>query len=325
MDKVILTKRFHNEVVKKLENEFELIIAEETDTPFLQLIEENSDCKALIPFLSDKVDKSVINSFPDLKVISNYAVGYNNIDVNEARRRGIYVTNTPDILTDATADLTFALILAVARKIPESDGFMRNGNFKGWGANLFLGKELKGAVLGIVGLGKIGTAVAERAIGFGMEVIYFSRSLKPELESKFGFESVGFKELIERSDIISLHLPYSEEVHHMFNKDVFCNMKKDSIFINVARGAIVNEEDLTDSLEEGRLSGAGLDVFEFEPLVNKRLTKLNNVVMTPHIGSATFKARLGMAEKVYNNVKAALSGDIPPDLVRELRKKGGEL
>lgn len=320
--KVILTKKFQKEILEKLKKKFNLIVVEDSNTTFYDVIGNNPDCEALIPFLSDKIDDSVMKKLPLLKIIANYAVGYNNIDVNAAKERGIFVTNTPDILTDATADLTFALILAVSRRIVESDKFMRRGNFKGWGANLLLGKELRGSVLGIIGMGKIGTETAIRSLGFGMKVIYFSRRRKPELEKQYGFKYVSFNELISRADIISPHIPYTKEVHHLFNKDTFRMMKNSAIFINVSRGALVNEENLADSLENGELYGAGLDVYEFEPAVNRRLIPLENVVMTPHTGSATYRARLGMAEMVYKNVSDGIDGKLPENLIIELKDKG---
>ncbi len=317
--KVILTKKFGSNEIEILKNKYDLIIVEEEKNNLTEIVKEHSDSVALIPFLSDSVNREIIDSLKDLKIIANYAVGYNNIDFAHAGKSGIFVTNTPDILTNATADLTMALILGVSRRIVESDKYMRGGRFKGWGANLLLGKELNGLTMGIIGLGKIGFATAIRAKAFGINVIYSSRTRKREVEKEYGFEYREIDDLIKTSDIISPHIPYSRSVHHMFNDDIFRKMRRDTIFINVSRGGLMDENALADVLEEKHLFGAGLDVFENEPLVNERLTKLENVLMTPHTGSATFKARAGMGEMVIHNVDQALSGQTPDNLIHELK------
>jgi len=309
--KVILSKRYVNQAIEELKKDFELIIAEDKNKSLLEVLRENPDTSAVISFLSDNIDKEFIDTGKNLKIISNYAVGYNNIDVNYATQKGIIVTNTPDVLTAATADLTMALILSVSRRIVESDKFVRQNHFKGWHALMFLGKELKGATIGIIGLGRIGTAVGIRAKAFGMNVIYYSKTRKPEIEKEYGFKYKTFVQLIKESDIVSLHLPYSKDVHHLFDKDVFDLMKRDAIFINVARGKIVDEEYLAKKLEKKELFGAGLDVYEFEPEVNEKLKSLDNVVLTPHTGSATFKTRYEMAKITINNIKNVLSGKKP--------------
>jgi len=317
--KVILTKKFGKNEVEILKEKYELIIAEDVGKDLLSIVKDNRDAAALIPFLSDNVTEEIIGELNDLKIIANYAVGYNNIDFSCAERSGIFVTNTPDILTDATADLALALVLGVSRRIIESDRYMRAGNFKGWGANLLLGMELKGRVLGIIGLGKIGLATAVRAKAFGMKIVYYSRTIKSDEEKKFGFVYKNLEELIRTSDIISLHLPYSPDVHHMFNRETFSEMKKGSIFINVARGGLMDESALAEVLASGHLSGAGLDVFENEPEVNQSLTKMENVIMTPHTGSATHNARSGMGHMVISNIEQAFSGKIPDNLIPELK------
>ncbi len=207
--KVILTKKFGKNEVETLKKKYELVIAEDEKKDLITIVEENRDAEALIPFLSDNVTGEIIGKLNNLKIISNYAVGYNNIDFNYAGKSGIFVTNTPDILTDATADLALALVLGVSRRIVESDKFMRGGSFKGWGANLLLGMELKGRTIGIIGLGNIGLATAVRAKAFGMNIIYNSRTIKSEKEKEYGFLFKSLEELIRVSDIISLHLPYS--------------------------------------------------------------------------------------------------------------------
>ncbi len=317
--KVVLTKNYLEPAIDRLKEQFQLVVAEETGKDLGAVLKEHPDTEALIGFLSDKIDRQLIGLVPNLKIIANYAVGYNNIDVACALEKGIYVTHTPDVLTEATADLTMALALAVCRRIVESDAFMRAGRFEGWGAKLMLGKELRGSTFGVVGLGRIGLATARRAAGFGMKVVYYSKTRKPEAEERFGFTYARFVDVVKQSDILSLHLPYSEDVHHLFNEDTFDLMKPDAVFINVARGGLMDEAYLAEKLEKGGLFGAGLDVYEFEPKVTERLLKLKNVVMAPHIGSATDETRLEMAMMTVRGVAAALTGGRPDHLVPEWR------
>ncbi len=317
--KVILTKNYLEEVIEQLKKEFELIIVEDTGKNLHEVLKENQDAEALISFLSDNISKEIIDICKNLKIIANYAVGYNNIDYKHAIEKGIHVTNTPDILTSATADLTMALILSVSRRIVESDEFVRRGKFKGWEAKLMLGKELNGSTIGIIGMGRIGLALALRAKAFGMNVIYYSKTRKQEIERIYDFKFVRFIELIKESDVVSVHIPYSKDVHHLFNKDVFDLMKKDAIFINVSRGALMDEACLAEELEKNKRFGAGLDVYEFEPEVTEKLKKLKNVVLTPHIGSATYKTRLAMAMMTYNDIVLALSGKKPDYLIPECK------
>ena len=213
--KIILTKKFGSNEVEILRRKYDLIIVEDEEKSLEDLVDVHNDAVALIPFLSDTVNSEIIDSLKNLRIIANYAVGYNNIDFEYAGKIGIFVTNTPEILTNATADLTMALILGVSRRILESDRYMRSGSFTGWGANLLLGKELNGLTLGIIGLGKIGTATAIRAKAFGMKIIYSSRTRKEKTEKEFGFEYRELDDLIGSADIISPHMPYSKEAHHM--------------------------------------------------------------------------------------------------------------
>jgi glyoxylate reductase len=318
--KVILTQIYQDEAIEKLKEDYQLIIAEQDSRNLLEILKANTDAQALIGFLSDDINKEIIAGGPNLKIIANYAVGYNNIDFQYAMGQGIYVTHTPDILTNATADLTMALILAVSRRIVEADAFLRKGEFNGWGANLMLGKELNGAILGIVGLGRIGLATAIRAKSFGMKVVYYDRNPKKELEARHGFEYRRFVDLIKISDVVSLHIPYSPDVHHLFNRDVFDLMKRDAIFINASRGSLMDERCLAEKLENQTLFGAGLDVYEHEPRVTEKLKKLNNAVLVPHIGSATTKARLEMAMMTVRSVARALSGQVPDHLIPEWKR-----
>jgi len=316
---VILTQTYQAEAIEQLTKEFNLIMVEGSGKSLADILKENPGTEALISFLSDPIGKEIIDLGKHLKIIANYAVGYNNIDVDYAVQKGIAVTNTPDILTPATADLTMALILAVSRRIVEGDDFVRRGKFNGWGANLLLGKELDGSTIGIIGLGRIGLATAVRAKGFGMKIIYYDTSGKPELEKKHGCQYRPFLNLVKEADIVTLHIPSYPEVHHLFNKEVLDRMKRDAIFINVSRGDLVEEKYLAEKLEKNELFGAGLDVYEFEPRVTEKLKKLKNVVLVPHIGSATYKARLGMARMTIDNVKQVFAGRTPPMLVKEYR------
>jgi glyoxylate reductase len=315
--KVILTRKYQSEAIRQLQDEFELIIVEDSGKSLPEVLNENPDTEALIPFLSDKIDISVIDMGPNLKIIANYAVGYNNVDVDYAIRKGIPVTNTPDILTDATADMAMALMLAVSRRIVEGDRYVRQGQFKGWGANLLLGKALNGANLGIIGMGRIGLATAIRAAGFGMKVLYFSRNRKPELEETYGIRYMTFMDVVRSADVLSIHIPSTTETHHLINSSVLNAMKRDAIFINVSRGDLVDENCLAEKLEKKELFGAGLDVYEFEPTVHETLLRLDNAVLAPHTGSATYRARLGMAQMTIDNVKAVLAGQPPINLVSE--------
>jgi len=320
--KIILTQKYQDEAIRQLNEAFNLIIVEDSGKNLAQVLRENPDAEAIISFLSDKIDKKMIDLGKNLKIIANYAVGYNNIDVKYALEKGIAVTNTPDILTNATADFTMALILAVARRVVEGDDFIRKGKFTGWGANLMLGKELNNCILGIVGLGRIGLATAVRARGFGLKIIYYDTTRKTHLEIEYGFEYMPFQDLVRQADIVSLHVPSSPETYHLFNKEVFDGMKKDAIFINASRGTLVDETYLAEKLQKNELFGAGLDVYEYEPRVTEKLKKLKNVVLAPHLGSATYKARMGMAQMTIDNVKQTFAGAAPQNLVQECKKLG---
>ncbi len=315
-DKVILSQKFHPEIIRHLAEEFELIIAE---SDLITAVKKNPDARALISFLSDPVDAKIIDQLSGLKVIANFAVGYNNIDFNHAIKKGIYVCHTPDVLTSATAEIAITLMLTVCRRIIPAHNFTINGNFKGWKADLFLGKDLANAVMGIVGMGRIGLATALRAQPFVKQIIYYSRHRKPDVEKKYGFVYRTFIDLLRQADVISLHLPYSADLHHLFNKDSFALMKENAVFINVARGKLVDENALADFLESKRLFGAGLDVYENEPQINPRLLQLDNVVLLPHIGSAVDTVRLQMALMCWQSVRAALNNQTPPFLIPEAR------
>ncbi|MFQ5397985.1 MAG: 2-hydroxyacid dehydrogenase [Anaerolineae bacterium] len=269
--------------------------------------------EAIICLLTDKIDARVMDAAPHLKIIANVAVGYDNIDVTAATERGIIVTNTPGVLTECTADLAFALLLAVARRLVEADAYMRAGKFTGW--ELFqphLGVDVYGKTLGIVGMGRIGTAVARRAaLGFGMKVLYTSNGRKETAERELGARFVSFDELLRRSDFVSIHTPLTPQTRHLFTLAEFRQMQRHAILINTARGPIVKEADLVQALEQGLIGGAGLDVFEEEPKAHPGLAALPNMVMVPHIGSATMETRRRMAIMAAENAVAVLAGNDP--------------
>lgn len=270
---------------------------------FLKNIEKYN---GIVILLSHKITKNVIDKGKNLKIISNYAVGYDNIDYEYAIKKGIYVTNTPDVLTEATANLTWGLIIATTRRIVESDKFTREGKFEGWKPDLFLGTDLEGKTLGLLGLGRIGMAVAKKAAAFGMKVIYYDIKKRGR-----NFEFFELEEILKLSDILSIHLPLTKDTYHLLNKERFKLIKKGAYIINTARGEIIDENCLIEALEEKRISGAGLDVYEGEPKINKKLFKFKNVVLTPHIGSATIETRTKMADLAILNVLNVLEEKEP--------------
>ncbi|MDX1622856.1 MAG: D-glycerate dehydrogenase [Gemmatimonadota bacterium] len=267
--------------------------------------------KAIAPLLSTVVDAPLLDRLPNVKLVANYAVGVDNVDLDAAAEREVVVTNTPDVLTNATADLAWALILAVARRLPEGEALARSGEWAGWHPRQLLGKELAGATLAVLGLGRIGTAVARRAIGFRMDVIYFDRSANPTLETRLMLRRFPLESALERADVVTIHLPLTEETHHLIGAAEIARMKADASLVNTARGEIVDEGALADALARDHLMGAGLDVHENEPEVHPRLRESDRVVLLPHLGSATVKAREAMARLVAENVAAVLRGESP--------------
>ncbi len=276
-----------------------------------ELIRNTKNVDGIISLLTDKIDSSIIDNLKNCKVIANFAVGYNNIDVEYANSKGIIVTNTPDVLTDSTAELTIALILACAKRIPESETFLRDGKFVAWKPQLLLGVELKNKTLGIVGAGRIGREVAKRAKAFGMKIIYFDRNKREEFQNDTGTKKVSLNKLFSTAEVVSLHLPLNEKTHHIINKSNLTLLKKNAIIVNTARGEILNENDLIDLLKQKKIFSAGFDVYENEPNFNKKLLKLDNVVLLPHIGSATIEARNAMAELAAKNVISVLKKNKP--------------
>lgn len=316
VDKIFFTYRIPAEGMLLLKN-YE--VTGNTQDRFLtgpEIVKGAKDASALITLLSDKIDSQIIAALPKLKVIANYAVGFNNIDIQAARDRNITVTNTPGVLTDATADLAMALLLATSRRIVEGDKFVREHRFEGWKPNLLTGPSLKGKNLGIIGLGRIGKALAHRARAFGLNVVYHNRKplLKSE-EEELGVKQLSLQELLRNSDFLSIHVPLTSETHHLLNEKKLSLLKPEAIVINTSRGAVIDEKALIKALREKKIAGAGLDVYEEEPAVPRELIELPNVVLLPHLGSATNEARREMAIMVGRNVAAVLEGKEPPNRV----------
>ena len=276
-----------------------------------ELLNSVEDVDAILSILTEKIDGEVFDRAGRLKVVSNMAVGFDNIDVPEATRRGVAVCNTPGVLTDTTADFAWALLMAVARRVVECHRFVLDGKWEWWGPKMFMGADVYGKTLGIVGFGKIGQAVARRAKGFDMEVLYSGDSA-PET-SQWG-RKVSFEMLLRSSDFVSLHVPYRSSTHHLIGKEQLHLMKKTGFLINTARGAVVNEEQLVEALESGEIAGAGLDVFEKEPQVHKGLHR-PNVVLAPHAASASLATRSKMANMAAENLVAVLRGEQPRAIV----------
>jgi glyoxylate reductase len=262
-----------------------------------ELLARITDKQALLCLLTDRVDRDVIDAGPDLKVIANIAVGFNNIDVAAARARGIAVTNTPDVLTEASADFTWALILGITRRLAEGERLVRRGEWKGWALDFMLGTDLRGKQLGIIGFGRIGRAVAARADAFGMRVVHAGRT-----------EGMALDRLLATSDVVSLHVPLSADTTHLIDQAALARMKRSAYLINTSKGPVVDEAALAWALRERIISGAALDVYEREPVVHEDLLKLENVVLVPHLASATVETRTAMADLAVRNALAVLNG-----------------
>ncbi|HLR19193.1 MAG TPA: 2-hydroxyacid dehydrogenase family protein [Staphylococcus sp.] len=273
------------------------------------------DADALISLLSTNVDQEVIDAANNLKIITNYGAGFNNVDVAYARQKDIDVTNTPKASTNSTAELTFALVLAVARRIPEGDKLCRTTGFDGWAPLFFRGREVSGKTIGIIGLGEIGAAVARRAKAFDMDVLYTGPNQKVEKEREIGAKYVDLDTLLKKSDFVTINAAYNPELHHQIDTEQFKMMKSTSYLINASRGPIVHEQALVDALKDKEIEGAALDVFEFEPEINNELKTLENVVITPHIGNATFESRDMMSKIVANDAISKLNNKKPKYLV----------
>lgn len=324
--RVYLTRRLPDAVMRRLSAETDLACNPEDRQPtYDELIAAARDRDALISNVADRVDAGVFECCPKLKVVANYGVGFNNIDVAAATARGVVVTNTPEVLTAATADLAFGLILAAARRFSEGERLVRGREWAGWGPLQLLGADVSGATLGLVGFGRIGEAVAHRARAFDMKVLYWNRTrLEPDIELELGVDFRERHELLAEADIVSLHVAYAPETHHLIDEQALARMKSNSVFVNTARGALVDEKALVRALKEKRIAAAGLDVFENEPKLDAELYDLPNCVLLPHLGSATVGTRTRMGMLVTDNLLAACAGKRPPNCVNpEVLEKAG--
>ena len=276
-----------------------------------ELLKNIKDADGIISMFTEKIDKKVIDNLERCKIIANCAVGFNNIDVRYANEKNIAVTNTPEILTDATADLTVALVLACARRLREGERMMRKNEWTGWKPQQLLGLEMKNKTVGIVGAGRIGYAVAKRMKSFGTKIIYFDRKNNLKFEKEFSAKRFSLSALLRRADIVSVHLPLDKKTLHILNKDNLKQMKKNLVIVNTSRGEIIEEKSLIQLLKKKKIFAAGFDVYEGEPVINPELRKLDNVFLLPHIGSATVETRSAMAELCAKNIIKVLSGRKP--------------
>jgi glyoxylate reductase len=317
--KVLITGKLPAAAEERLRKHGYEIDRHDEDVPLSHeaLRERAKDADGMITLLADKIDEALFEAAPRLKVVANYAVGYNNIDVKAAKARGVTIANTPDVLTAATADLAAALALACARRVVEGDRFTRAGKFNGWKPDLLLGAELEGKVVGVAGAGRIGSAFARRMAGFGMRVVYFNRSRNERLERELGAERLELAELMRRADLVSIHLPLSEETRGLVNAEMIASLKPTAIVVNTARGEVIDEKALIDALKNRRIFAAGFDVYDGEPNLDPDLFELENAVLLPHLGSATKETRDVMADLAARNVVAVLNGETPPTPVEE--------
>lgn len=280
-----------------------------------------SESAVIVTYLSDKINRDIIDCAGNLRLIANYGAGFNNIDVAHAVNKGIWVTNTPGVLHETTADLTWAMILGAARRIVPAERFTRENKFKGWQAKMYLGGDVYGKTLGIIGCGEIGSAVARRASGFNMRVLYCNRNRLPaEKEKALNVVYVSLEELLQQSDFVSVHAPLTEQTQHMIGKEQFLMMKPTAYFIHTARGKVVDDKALVEALKEEKIAGAALDVYENEPALTEGMTELENLMLLPHIGSASHETRDIMADLVADNVLDALAGKTPRCLVPSWKK-----
>ncbi len=323
MPKIFVTRPIPEVGIKILKDKgYDVVVneaAEDRAAAKEELLEGIKGANAVLSVLTDKISADVIDAgLPTLKIVANYAVGFDNIDIEAAKQKNIMITNTPDVLTNTVAEHTFALMLSIAHRISEADRFSRAGNYKAWGPNLLLGTDISGKTLGIVGLGRIGSRVAHHSVkGFGMKVLYTDQKQNFEFEKEYGAQFVEkLEDLLPKCDFVSIHVPLLDSTLHLINEERLGLMKTSAYLINTSRGPIIDEKALARALREKWIKGAALDVFEFEPDITPALTELDNVILTPHIASATEETRNKMAEMAAQNIIEALEGRIPPNLIK---------
>ncbi|HOX07697.1 MAG TPA: D-glycerate dehydrogenase [Planctomycetota bacterium] len=314
---ILITRKIPGRGVEMLRREFGDVDINPHDRPFTpeELAAEVIGRRGVLCLLSDRIDGHILAAAADCQVFANYAVGYDNIDVPKATRRGVLVANTPGVLTDATADTAWALLMAVARRIIEGDTLVRSGRWTGWKPAELLGADIAGQTLGLVGAGRIGSAVAKRSRGWGMNVLYCEEVRNHQLEAECGATRVEFDVLIRQSDFISIHVPLTEKTRGMFGREQFQAMKESAILVNTSRGLVVDELALVEALRTGEIAGAGLDTYANEPRLAPGLAELDNVVLLPHIGSATIRTRGRMSELAAGAIITALRGGVPQNAV----------
>ncbi len=307
--KVFITRKIPDAGITLLKKSCDVrVYSKDQIIPRKELLKGVKWCDALLSLLTDKINKEILDANPKLKIVSNYAVGFDNIDVASATSKGIPVTNTPGTLEDAVAEHTFALLLTITKRIVEADRFTRAGKYKSWEPMLFIGTQLKGKTLGIVGLGRIGSLVAEKAVAMGIDVVYTDIKRNPDFETKFQAKFLSKESLLKTADFVSLHVPLLPVTRHLIGVRELKMMKKTAYLVNTSRGPVVDENALVAALRRKQIAGAALDVYEFEPKLSAGLVKLANVVLTPHIASATIEARQAMSRIAAENILAVLSG-----------------
>jgi lactate dehydrogenase-like 2-hydroxyacid dehydrogenase len=313
--RIAIARRIFPALVEQLQGEFD-VRANQEDVSWsaAELLAVLRDADGVLLTPGERIDEALLAQCPRLKVVANIAVGYNNLDLAACTRHGVLATNTPDVLTEATADHAWALLLAAARRVVESERWLRAGLWKRWTFEMFMGAEIHGTTLGIVGMGRIGRAIARRARGFSMPVVYHNRQRLP-VELEGGARYLGLSALLGAVDHGGLGVPYSPAVHHLIDADALARMKRTAVLVNIARGGVVDDAALVAALRNGRLAAAGLDVYENEPALHPGLLELENVVLTPHIASSTRATRAAMANLAIGNLRAALAGDRPPCLL----------
>lgn len=317
MGKIFVARRVFDEAIGVLKQHAE-VSGNPTDrvlTP-AELKAAARDADGLLALLTDRIDADLLDACPRLRLVANFAVGFNNVDLAAANERGVLITNTPGVLTETTADFAWTLLMAAARRVVEGDRFVREGRFEAWGPKMLLGHDVYGKTLGLVGMGRIGQAVARRAGGFGMKVVFYDPFPIPEsVAAELGAAPLSLEELYAQSDFISLHVPLLPETHHLLNDDAFAGMKPNCIVVNTSRGPVIDEKALVRALRSERIAGAGLDVYEREPEIDADLLTLDNAVLAPHIASGSHETRLRMCMMAGDNLIKGLAGKRPPNLV----------